>query len=217
MASYWPLFDLNLRTPRLVLRPHRDDDFAGLLDAIDAGIHDPEVMPFSHAWTDTDPASRRRSSVQHWWSNRAGWKADDWHLELVVLFEDRPIGIQELFAKDFQVLREVVTGSWLSRPYQGRGLGKEMRTAVLHLAFEGLGAVMARSSAFLDNPASVGVSKALGYRENGGYRAAPRGDAKVGVNFELSREEWCSQRLNFAHVDIAGLEHVLDMFSAPAC
>jgi hypothetical protein len=27
MGSYWPPFDLRLCTPRLVLRPHRDDDF----------------------------------------------------------------------------------------------------------------------------------------------------------------------------------------------
>jgi hypothetical protein len=39
MASLWPLFDLELRTARLVLRPARDDDFPGLLEAVDTGIH----------------------------------------------------------------------------------------------------------------------------------------------------------------------------------
>jgi RimJ/RimL family protein N-acetyltransferase len=216
MVSYWPLFELKLKTPELVLRPHRDDDFAGLFDAIDAGIHDPEVMPFSQPWTDVEPTLRRRNAVQHWWASRANWKADDWHLQLVVLFDDRPIGIQELGAKNFPILREVSTGSWLSRPYQSRGLGKEMRAAALQLAFEGLGAEIARSGAFLDNPASTGVSRALGYRENGRYRQAPRGCPKIIVNFELRRDEWLSRRDNLPHVEVFGLEEALEMFSLPA-
>ena len=213
MVSYWPLFDLKLETPRLILRPLCDSDFAGLLDAIDAGIHDPEVMPFFQPWTDAEPALLRRASVQHWWANRANWKANDWHLEFLVISNDCPIGIQELFAKDFPVLREVATGSWLSRPYQGLGFGKEMRTAVLHLAFECLGAVIARSGAFLDNPASAGVSRALGYRENGSYRQAPRGRPKVAVNFELSRNEWSSRRDTLPPVEVMGVEQALEMFS----
>jgi hypothetical protein len=38
------------------------------------------------------------------------------------------------------MLREFESGSWLGREHQGRGLGKEMREATLHLGFEGLGA-----------------------------------------------------------------------------
>jgi RimJ/RimL family protein N-acetyltransferase len=216
MVSYWPIFDLRLETPRLVLRPHRDDDFAGLLEAIDIGIHDPELMPFSLPWTDAEPTLRRRNSVQHWWANRANWKADDWHLELVVLLDERPIGIQELSAKNFPTLGEVATGSWLSRLYQGRGLGKEMRAAVLQLAFAGLGAEIARSAAFADNPASAAVSRALGYRENGRFRHAPRGRPKVAVNFELTRDEWLSRRSTLPNVDVFGLEQALPMFSPGA-
>ena len=216
MGSYWPLFELELHTPRLVLRPHRDNDFPGLLDAIDAGIHDPAEMPFSQPWTDAEPAVRRRNAVQFWWGNRAAWKTQDWHLEFVVLFGDRPIGIQDLCARDFAILGEVATGSWLSRPYQGGGLGKEMRVAVLHLAFEGLGAVIARSAAFQDNPSSAGVSRALGYRENGRHRHAPRGEPKVAVSFELTRDEWLARRGAFPPVEVVGLEPALSMFSLPA-
>jgi RimJ/RimL family protein N-acetyltransferase len=215
MGSYWPLFDLELHTPSLVLRPHRDDDFPGLLDAIDAGIHDPAEMPFSQPWTDAPPAVLGRNAVQFWWGNRAGWRTDAWNLELVVVFADRPIGIQDLSAKNFVVMREVSTGSWLSRPYQGRGLGKEMRAAVLHLAFEGLGADIARSAAFRDNPSSAGVSRALGYRENGEYRHAPRGKPKLAVNFELTREEWVARRDTLPAVEVVGLEPALEMFGLP--
>jgi RimJ/RimL family protein N-acetyltransferase len=215
MLTCWPLFGLRLETTRLILHPPRDEDFPGLLDAIDAGIHDPAVMPFSKPWTDEEPSVRRRNALQHWWTNRATWKRDDWHLEFAVFFENRPIGIQELFAKDFPILREVGTGSWLSAPYQGRGLGKEMRSAVLHFAFEGLGAITAHSGAFIDNPASAGVSRALGYRENGRYREAPRGEPKEIVNFELRAEEWLARRQSLPAVTVVGLEAALDMFALP--
>jgi RimJ/RimL family protein N-acetyltransferase len=216
MASFWPLFDLTIRSPRLVLRPPRDEDFPALLDAIDAGIHDPATMPFTYPWTDVEPGSRRRGSVQHWWSQRANWNTDEWHLPFAVLDHGRPIGIQELFAKDFPVLREVSTGSWLSRPYQGRGYGKEMRAAVMDLAFEGLGAVLARSGAFIDNQASAAVSRALGYSENGRIRQAPRGQPKVMVNYELTRAAWSEHRSTFQPIEISGLDEARSMFGLGA-
>ena len=42
-----------------------------------------------------------------------------------------------------------------------------MRAAILHLAFEGLGAASAESEAFHDNHASNRVSQILGYSPNG--------------------------------------------------
>jgi RimJ/RimL family protein N-acetyltransferase len=65
---------------------------------------------------------------------------------------------QGLGGRDFAVLREVHTGSWLGRRYQGHGIGTQMRAAVLHLAFEGLGAQHAAFGAFEHNAASLGVS-----------------------------------------------------------
>jgi hypothetical protein len=59
----WPLFGLEIATPRVVLRAPRDDDFPGLLAAIDAGVHDPTTMPFLFPSTDADPATRRRDDV----------------------------------------------------------------------------------------------------------------------------------------------------------
>ena len=147
--DYWPLFGLRLETPRLVLRPPADDDLPGLLDAIDAGIHDPEVMPFSIPFTDQEPAARRLSSAQYVWGARANWSKDSWELPFAVFREGRPIGVQGVSAKRFLVLREVETGSWLTRAEQGQGFGKEMRCAVLQFAFELLNADTARSGAFI--------------------------------------------------------------------
>src|SRR6476661_7534358 len=71
------------------------------------------------------------------------------------------------FAKPFTTTHTVTTGSWLVQRAHGQGIGKEMRAAVLHLAFQGLGAVEAYTDAFDDNPASLGVTRALGYEPNG--------------------------------------------------
>jgi RimJ/RimL family protein N-acetyltransferase len=211
-SSFWPLFDLELATERLVLRSPTDEDLPGLLEATDAGIHDPGEMPFSIPWTDTEPSARRIASLQHWWGQRANWSVDDWHLSLAVFFEGRPAGVQSMLGKNFPVLREVSTGSWLTRAVQGRGIGREMRIAVLQLAFEELDAVVARSGAFLDNPASLAVSRAIGYRENGRSREAPRGAPKELVGFELTREEWNASSGRFPRARISGLDQCIHMF-----
>lgn len=211
-SDFWPLFGLKLVTRRLVLRPPTDDDFPGLLDSIDEGIHDPGTMPFSIPWTDAEGTVRRVGSVQHWWSQRASWSVDDWHLGMAVFDAGRPVGVQSLLGKRFQVLKEVSTGSWLTASAQGQGFGREMRAAVLQLAFEGLGAEIARSAAFLDNPASQAVSRAIGYRENGRHREAPRGVPKEMLAYELTREEWKEASRAFEPAEIVGLDKCMHMF-----
>ncbi len=214
-SPFWPLFDLTLSTPRLTLRTPTDDDFAGLLDAVDAGIHDADVMPFSVPWTDVEPEERRRRAAQFWWGQRAGWAVDEWHLPFAVFLAGQPVGIQELFATQFAVLREVATGSWLTRSVQGRGLGQEMRAAVLQLAFEGLGAEVARSGAFVDNLASLSVSRSIGYRENGRSREAPRRQPREMIHFEITRAEWTARRATFPPTEIAGLDRCRHLFGSP--
>jgi RimJ/RimL family protein N-acetyltransferase len=211
-SSIWPLFDLQAVTDRLVLRVPTDDDFPALLDAIVAGIHDPDTMPFSIPWTDMEPAARRMASLQHWWGHRATWSVDDWHLGLAVFLDGKAVGVQSVLAQQFSVLKEVSTGSWLTASVQGRGIGREMRAAVLQLAFDGLGAEIARSAAFVDNPASQAVSRAIGYRENGRRREAPRGIPKEMIGYELTREEWASRSGLFKPAKIVGLDACRHMF-----
>jgi RimJ/RimL family protein N-acetyltransferase len=187
---HWPLFDLRVRTPRLELRVPTDDDFPALLDAIDAGIHDPASMPFSIPWTDVEPEARRRGAVQHWWRQRAEWSADKWDLSLAVAVDGELVGVQGVHTERFPVLRTVSTGSWLTSRVQGRGIGREMRAAALQLAFEVLGAEVAESAAFNDNPASLAVSRALGYAPDGVTRAAPRGEARELTRLRMTRDRW---------------------------
>jgi len=212
MTTYWPLFGLTLTTPRLVLRPPTDDDFPALLAAIDTGIHDPAVMPFLMAWTDKPREERERDSVQWWWRQRAEWKTDDWSLPLAVFLDGRAVGMQDMNAKQFAVLRVVETGSWLTQEVQGQGLGKEMRAGALQLAFDGLGAEVAQSEAFADNLRSLGVSRALGYAENGIERQAPRGEVQEVKKVRMTREIWLERRSSYPAVEITGLDECRAMF-----
>ena len=90
--------------------------------------------------------------VQHHWLRRGNWAPDNWALNLAVLKDGRVVGLQEINARDFAVLRQVSTASWLGVRHQGQGIGTEMRAAVLHLAFVGLGALEALSGAFGGQP-----------------------------------------------------------------
>ncbi|WP_328589177.1 GNAT family N-acetyltransferase [Actinomadura logoneensis] len=174
LADHFPLLSLRVRTPRLELRLPTDEQLASLAELAAAGVHDPSVMPFVNPWTDAPPAVVARHVVLHHWRLLGGWKPDDWSLGLVVLRDGAVVGTQGLDATRFAVKREVTTWSWLGRAHHGQGIGSEMRAAVLHLAFAGLGALDAVSSAHGDNEASLRVSLKLGYRPDGVERHVVR-------------------------------------------
>ncbi|GAA0321644.1 GNAT family protein [Actinoallomurus spadix] len=211
MASpHWPLFGLRLRTPRLVLRLPALEDLTALADLAAEGVHDPETQPFAVPWTDAPPAERARGLLQFHWSCWADWRPSAWTLNLVADLDGTIVGTQGLMGTDFPVLREVSTGSWVGRRYQGRGIGTEMRAAVLGLAFEGLGAEYAVSAAFADNEASFAVSRKLGYREDGIERRVVRGRPMVVRRVRLDRAAWQARRT--VPVTIEGLAPCLPLF-----
>jgi RimJ/RimL family protein N-acetyltransferase len=70
-----------------------------------------------------------------------------------------------------------------------------MRSAVLLLAFDHLGATIARSGAFADNEGSLRLSEKLGYRSDGTNTYARRGTAATEIRLVLQsadfvRPEW---------------------------
>jgi RimJ/RimL family protein N-acetyltransferase len=206
MSSYpepWPLRHLVLRTPRLQLRPDDDASLWEVVDVLYGGVHPPEQMPFETPWTDADPRYLGRGALQHFWSQRAQLAPERWSIHFVVRRDRQVVGVQTLRADGFAVTRVVGTGSWLGMPYHGQGIGTEMRAAVLQLAFDHLGAERARSSAFVDNPASMRVSERLGYRANGSRRVARRGVAAEITDLLLERTRFV--RPNWT-VEVDGLE-----------
>ncbi len=210
LTDYWPIHGLRITTPRLTLRPPSDDDLADLADLAAAGVHDPERMPFSVAWTDLPPHDRGLSVLQHAWRLRAEWKPERWSLQLAVVEQSRVVGVQDIGAHRFDVLREVSTGSWLGREHHGRGIGTEMRAAVLSLAFDGLQAEAATSEAFTDNPASYAISRRLGYQDAGFDRLLVRERPVISRRPRLTRERWADHRTLAVH--IGGLDACRAMF-----
>ncbi len=206
----WPIFDIRIWTERLELRLPTDDELMEMLDRAQSGIHDPGEMPFGMAWTDQPSPYFERSFVQFHWSSRSNWSPGKWSLDLGVWFEGQLIGTQGMGAENFGLLRSVSTGSWISRDFQGRGIGKEMRSAVLGFAFDTLGAAWATSGSFLDNPASAAVSRALGYDEDGFEVLAPRGEPKPLIRWRMSAEQWHSRER--PHVEVAGMDRTWDLF-----
>ncbi|WP_372697827.1 GNAT family N-acetyltransferase [Arthrobacter sp. JSM 101049] len=166
----WPLFDLRLTTRRLVLRPMTDDDIPAFIAAAQSGIHDPARSPFSYPWTSVPEAELPANMAVHVWRTRAQTTAAAWTLPFGVWHEGELVGMQDLVAVEFGTLRTVSTGSWLRQSAQGRGIGTEMRTAVVLYAFDHLGAEVAESEAAGWNAASLGVSRAVGYEPNGIHR-----------------------------------------------
>ncbi len=208
----WPPYAIRLRTDRLELRLPDEDEIGELCRLAQAGIHPPGEMPFGVAWSIKPSPRFEREFIQWHWLQRASWSVEAWSLELAVFLDGRPIGSQALMARQFSTFKTVRSGSWLGRAFQGRGLGKEMRAAVLALAFDGLGAEVAETEAFLDNPASAGVSRSLGYQPNGFGSIAPEGVARPTERFRLTREGWLAP--SRPAVAIEGLESCRDMFEA---
>ena len=200
---HWPLFDLRLTTDDLVLRPPTDADLPRLADLAVRGVHDPASTPFEHPWTDRDRPGLERGLYQWHWHCRANLRPAAWTVGFLVERHDGTVvGIQDLVGEAFTVRRSVATGSWLGRDHQGRGLGKQMRTAVLHLAFDHLGAEVAATGAWADNDASIGVSRSLGYEDNGERISLRRGAADRQVLMRMDRAVWSGR--DRPPVDVAG-------------
>jgi RimJ/RimL family protein N-acetyltransferase len=193
----WPLHGLTLATPGLVLRGMTEADALALA----------AVMP-DDLGRDPDIPSLGFDVEQAYWRQLGGWRVEDWVVPFTVVHEDVPIGVQALEGKHFAMLRVVDSYSWLVPAVRGKGYGKQMRAAVLDLAFRGLGATHAISQAWDDNAASLAVSRALGYVENGVF--VQRRDGAAGrmqhlvLTADAFRSPW--------PVTITGLEPCLPLF-----
>jgi len=161
---YWPVQDLRLRTADLELRPLTESDLAPLADLLPADVElDPDATTYA-----IDARTQRGVVIhQTYWRAYGTWRPQEWRLNFAVTAGGRLIGNQELEGNDFAALRTVDTSSFLAPEARGHGFGKQMRRAVLALAFGPMRAQAAITSAWHDNHASLGVSRALGYLPNG--------------------------------------------------
>jgi RimJ/RimL family protein N-acetyltransferase len=161
----WPLFDLRIRHRDVLLRAVREADLPHLCTVLPPDVgHDPRLALFPGQ---SLIENERRLLRMGYWKAWGTWDPLSWVLHLAVVVEDTVLGVQTLEGDNFPALRTVDSASWLVPPARGRGLGVRMRTAALGFAFDTLGATAAISSATLANAASLGVSRRIGYADNG--------------------------------------------------
>lgn len=191
----WPFRHLVLRTPRLELRPDDDEGLIELAEVAIAGVHPPDGLPLGRPWRDESNEDIARGLVQALWRDRANLSPTNWSLNFLIRRDGQVIGVQGISADQFAVKREVTTASWLGMPFQGNGFGTEARVAVLTMAFDYLGAVQARTTAWEDAFASQQVSRKLGYRPDGTERSVRRGQPGSFVRMLLCRSDFDQHRL----------------------
>lgn len=191
MKNY-PLLGVRVSTPRLELRSATDDLLDELAEFVRAGKTHADPAPYDDpmSFYEPDPDLRVATWLRAIWRRRGAVEPDAWRLYFVVMVDGRPVGEQTLTGVDFASLGTVTTFSWLSTDERGRGLGREMRAAVLHLAFDGLAAKEASSDAFVDNEPSNAVSRALGYEPNGVEWATRQGEPALLNRWRLTRQVW---------------------------
>ena len=211
LTGMWPPFGLEVTCGPLVMRPLRDVDFPEVLAVAHAGIHAPEQMPFYFPWTDAKGADLERSFLQYHWRTRAELSPEKWALDLGVWHEGRFVGVQGVGTHDFLVTRTGETGSWLGQQFHGRGIGTLMRQAICVLCLDHLGFEEVTSGAFSDNPASLGVSRKVGYRMNGEQRLARKGALATNIQLVLTTEELNRPPYD---VDVVGAEAFLELVGA---
>ncbi|MGH3349952.1 MAG: GNAT family N-acetyltransferase [Nocardioides sp.] len=190
VTSALPLLGLRFTAGPLELRGISDDLLGPLADIAVAGIHASDSMPFYVPWSTAPGEVLPRNFAQYHWSQRAALSPATWSLDLAVLWEGELVGVQGMSTKNYLVTRTGETGSWLGRGRQGKGIGTAMRQVLCAFAFDHLDATQITSGAFTDNPASLGVSRKVGYRENGVRRVERRpGELAVVQDLLLTPED----------------------------
>lgn len=209
MTDLAPLYRLRARTPRLELRLGTHEELVELGRLAERGVHPPEEMPFAVAWTDgIGEPDFLDGFVSYHEGHLHDWSPERWELGLLVWELGTLVGTQGIFSKEFAERRHVGTGSWLGREHQRRGIGTEMRAAVLELAFRGLGADRAESDWLEGNEASRRVSEKLGYVEYVVGTKSPRGTSVAEHGVAIEREDWVCP----IQVTIERLEPCLPLF-----
>ncbi|MBM7785611.1 GNAT family N-acetyltransferase [Tenggerimyces flavus] len=195
MKNY-PLLEVRVSTPKLELRASTDELLDQLAEVVRAGKTHAEPAPYDDpmSFYETDPDLRVAKWLRAVWRRRGTVEPGAWRLNFAVMVDGQPVGEQSITGVDFATLGTVTTFSWLSVDLRGRGLGREMRAAILHLAFDGLGAKEAGSDAFVDNRGSNAISQGLGYEPNGYEWATRQGEPALLNRWRLTRDAWEKHR-----------------------
>lgn len=161
LVDIFPAFGIRIECGPVTLRAIRESDAPRIAELAAAGIHAEGARPFLRPWNVGD--AQPLTSLQFYYRTWASLAPAGWTLMFAVERDGVVLGAQDLMTVDFPILRTAETGSWLGLAHQGRGTGTLMRQAILAFAFDHLGAIELRSTAWVDNPNSHRVSEKCGY------------------------------------------------------
>ena len=203
----WPLHGIRLQTADLDLRVMTEADLPTLWALLPDDL---ELNPHATTYAGLDvPANRRAVLAQGYWRALGMWSPDDWALPFVARSAGAVVGVQWLEGPDWRSDRTVDSSSWLVAGARGRGLGRQMRAAVLALAFGPLGAEAAISSAVVDNAPSLGVSRSLGYHDT--HRSVLEHSGQTLQHVRLDRSTWDASDLS-RHIVVEGVVPARPLF-----
>lgn len=209
LEEIWPAFALVVQAGHLSLRAMRDEDLLALAEAAASGIHSDDLRPFPISWAVGDAITLGRDLGSRYWRYRATLGSDEWAFPLVARWEGRIVGIQGAEATRYPVLRTADTFSWLAREVQGQGIGTLMRQAICALLFDELDAHQITSGAYADNPASIAVSRKVGYTPNGTKLELRDGAAALHHKFILDRETFVRPTTPISITGASGVRKLL--------
>ena len=178
------------------------------MPVVRAGVADAEPWPFDDPMSFyADSPEREWQWLRGIWAGRARVSPDSRRLYFAVLVDGETGRHAGPHRHELQAVRHGVQ-LLVAGPRQPRtGLGKEMRAAILQLAFAGLDAREAGSDAFLDTEASNRVSRGLGYEPNGTDWDTRRGEPARIQRWRLTRDAW--ERVRRDDIELTGVKECL--------
>jgi RimJ/RimL family protein N-acetyltransferase len=217
LSSVWPQFSVHIDVEGARLEAPTASQLAVLarLAGRPDAILESDKAHFVTWLEGRTPGEIELQRIKRVQSNRDLTRRPGWTLDLAVVADGEPVGMQSLSGFDQWPSRRIVgTTSWLIAPFQRQGLGTRCRAAVLELAFVHLGAEAAKSWALQDNHASIGVSTKLGYRLVSGGQIIENGRELTEVVYELGVNDWIDSpaRRRYAPV-IEGVDPLIGLLS----
>jgi RimJ/RimL family protein N-acetyltransferase len=217
LSSVWPQFSLEIDVEGARLETPTDAQLEVLarLAGRPEEILEPDKTHFVKWMEGRTPGEIEQQRSARVQSNRDLTRRPGWTLDLAVVADGEPVGMQSLSGFDQWPSRRIVgTTSWLIARFQRRGLGTRCRAAVLELAFLHLGAEAAKSWVLQDNHASIAVSTKLGYRVVSDAQIVENGRELTEVVYELGANDWIqsSARRRYAPV-IEGVDPLMGLLS----
>lgn len=172
LAGTFPPFGLELRCGDVTLAGTTPDHVPDLIAAAKEGVYDLSSglpMPFLTDWPSLP--DQALNQWQHVWRNWGSFTKDKWMLKLSIIVDGRAIGCQDIKNQgDFLATRTLTTGSWMCLSHQSRGIGTRVRQMAAMFCFDYLGADEITSGYLEGNLKSAGVSRKVGYVDNGERR-----------------------------------------------